>query len=222
MADNRRNQRLDTSLGERVRHFLRAGHGARMLLFRRSAAVLLVLLAGLLLWQPHTGQSAEGVTVLVAARDLPPGREVAPADLAVREIPAELVPAGALLTRSDAEGRVLGGASRSGEVLTDVRFTGLPLTTLTTGRDDHVSVPVRLADPQLAELLHPGRRVDLVTAGEETGRHAVLVRQAPVIAVRPDPEADGRGTLVLIGVPEHQAAEVAAESLSHSMTVTLR
>lgn len=216
------NRRLGLSPAERLRGFLTAGHSARMVVFRRAAAVVLVLFAGLLAWQPGIGGRASTVPVLVVAHDLPPGHVVGPDDLAFHELPAEFVPHGALRTRSAAEGRVLGGASRSGEVLTDVRLTGRELTELTVGDGTHASVPIRLADPEVADLLYPGRQVDLVTTGGEPGQHAVLAERAPVIAIRPPGKDADQGRLIVVGLPGPQAAELAAASLIHSVTVTLR
>ncbi|GAB3283708.1 SAF domain-containing protein [Parasphingorhabdus pacifica] len=221
-------RRMDGRLGPspigRLRMLPAIARSARMIALRRSAAVLLVLLAALLAWLSPARPAAspdDDVAVLVAARELDPGRVLGPEDLAVRHRPAGSVPEGALHTSADARGRVLSGAARRGEVLTDVRLAGSALTALTAG-DGHASVPVRLADPSIADLLHPGRRVDLVTFDADSGGTSVLARWVPVLAVRPADETTDRGRLVVVGLPDARAAEVAATSLVHSVTVTLR
>ncbi|MFR9731964.1 hypothetical protein ACL03H_22270 [Saccharopolyspora sp. MS10] len=85
-----------------------------------------------------------------------------------------------------------------------------------------VAVPVRLADPAVAELLRPGFRVDLITPPGGTGDGSVLEADVPVLAVRAAGADSEQGRLLLIGVPEQRAAAVAGATLIHSVTVTLR
>ncbi|GAB2658614.1 hypothetical protein GCM10027271_16620 [Saccharopolyspora gloriosae] len=120
---------------------------------------------------------------------------------------------------------------RSGEPGADVRLTGAePVTTepADTGpagappEPGQVAVPVRLADPGVADLLHPGVRVDLVTNPEGSAGGSVLAERAPVLAVRTTGSRPDQGRLVLLGIPEQRAPAVAGASLIHSVTVTLR
>lgn len=221
----RTNAPLGTSATERLRMLPCAFRGAPMIVFRRTAAGLLVLLAVVLAWRSPPALShlpaPDAEPVLVAAHDLAPGQTLGPEDVAVRERPADTIPRGALRASSEAVGRVLSGASRSGAALTDVRLTGPALTELSTG-DDHASVPVRLADPAMADLLHPGTHVDLVTIGADSGETSVLARQVPVLAVRPVEEKSEQGRLIVVAMPHSRAAEVAAASLVQSVAVTLR
>jgi hypothetical protein len=91
------------------------------------------------------------------------------------------------------------------------------------------TVPVRLADAGVAELLTRGTRVDLVTleAGEQNRR--VLASMATVVDIRSPPPAGSRllatenkGPLVLIAVPAEVAPQVAALALRNPVAVTLR
>ncbi|HET6503352.1 MAG TPA: hypothetical protein VFG87_21595 [Amycolatopsis sp.] len=91
------------------------------------------------------------------------------------------------------------------------------------------TVPIRLADAGVAELLRRGMRVDVVTieAGDQTRR--VLASMATVIDVRSPPPPGGhllstadKGPLVLISVPVELATQVAASSLRSPVAVTLR
>lgn len=225
MPKERTDAPLGLSAAERLRGLSSICRGARMVVFRRTAAGFLVLLAVLLAWQSSPARSHvpahAAEPVLVAARDLIPGQTLGPQDVAVRQQPADAIPRGALRASPEAVGRVLSGAARSGEALTDVRLTGPELTALSAG-DDHSSVPVRLADPAIAELLHPGAHVDLVTVSADSGETSVLARQVPVLAVRPAGEESERGRVIVVAMPNARAAEVAAASLVHSVAVTLR
>lgn len=195
-------------------------HGTRALFARRAGAAVLLVLAGLLALQPE-GTSQRQVRVVVAARDLPPGRVLGETDLLHRAVPAALVPRGAVLESDAARGRTLASAARGGEPLTDLRLAGPELTRITAGAD-RVAVPVRLADPGIADLLVPGRRVDLVTAPGLSSAPSVLAENAPVIMVRPGRREPDQGRLVVIGLPEQEAPAVAAASLIQTVTVTLR
>ncbi|WP_240157496.1 hypothetical protein [Pseudonocardia broussonetiae] len=197
-------------------HRFRAPLGApgwrRTALLRRVAAGLLTVLALALALAPQ----ARGTPVVVAVADLPAGVTPAVAALAVREWPPGLVPSGALVAVADVADRVLVGAARAGEPLTDARLTGgagapggAPLP------GDEAAVPVRLADPDVAPLLVAGRRVDVVTLGERAGEPLVLASDAEVVTVLPGP-------LVLVAMPRGLAARVAAAALSDQVAVTLR
>ncbi|MBW0117160.1 SAF domain-containing protein [Pseudonocardia abyssalis] len=178
----------------------------RTALLRRGAAGLLTVLAVALALAPQ----ARGTPVVVAVADLAAGSTLDAGALVVREWPAELVPAGAVRAVDDAVGRVLVGAARTGEPLTDARLTrGSPLP------GDAAAVPVRLADPDIAPLLVAGRRVDVVTLGERAGDPLVLASDAEVVTVLPGP-------LVLVAMPRALATRVAAAALSDQIAVTLR
>jgi pilus assembly protein CpaB len=192
----------------RLRVPLGAPGWRRTALLRRAAAGLLTVLALALALAPQAG--AGGSPVVVAVADLPAGSTLVPEGLAVREWPSDLVPAGAVVAVGDAAGRVLVGAARAGEPLTDVRLTG---GTSVGGAD--AAVPVRLADPDVAALLVAGRRVDVVTLGERAGEPLVLASDAQVVTVLPGP-------LVLVAMPRALATRVAAAALSDQVAVTLR
>lgn len=215
-----RDRSLAPTWWERISAALPALRGARALLVRRAAAGALLVLAALLAARP-AAPPQDQVRVVVAARDLPPGHVLAEADLARRSVPAPLAPHGVVREPDLARGRVLAAATRGGEPLTDVRFAGPELTRLAAGAG-RVAVPVRLADPGVADLLVPGRRVDLVTVPEHSGAPSVVAENAPVITVHPVQRGPDQPRLVVVGLPEQQAPAVAAASLIQSVTVTLR
>jgi len=200
--------------------------GARALALRRVVAVGCVLVAGLLALHPiATGRASSPRTALVAARDLAPGHLLAPEDVVARQVPDVVLPRGTLRDPAALRGRALSSGARSGELLTDARLAGQELA---GGGDGRAAVPVRLADPAVAELLQPGQRVDLVATGSDpdtgsdSGPGAVLAERAPIISVRPTGAGRQRGQLVVVRLPKQRAYEVAAASVARSVTVTLR
>jgi pilus assembly protein CpaB len=84
-------------------------------------------------------------------------------------------------------------------------------------------VPVRLSDPDVADLLRPGDEVDVLVLGRGAGDVRVLAAGAVVLAVQPAAERrSGDGRLVVLGVGADQAAAVATASLETAVTVTFR
>jgi hypothetical protein len=112
---------------------------------------------------------------------------------------------------------------RAGEPITDVRLVGPADTALTTGDPNTATVPVQLADPDVADLLRPGLHVDVVTLDPDRQADPVLAEDATVITVRDTAGTQGQpGRLVLVAVPRQNATRLAAASLRQPVTVTLR
>ncbi|AXX27951.1 hypothetical protein KCV87_17475 [Actinosynnema pretiosum subsp. pretiosum] len=194
-----------------------------MNLARKLFALALALLGlGALLWpDPAT------TTVLVAARDLPPGVALAREDVRAVELPPGVAPEG-VVAAEVAVGRALVSMARAGEPLTDARLTGVD--------PEAASVAVRF-DPVTAGLLRTGSRVDVVGVGglgstgldpiglgstglgstglSPPGPEArVLAQDAVVVALREE-------SVVLL-MPRDLAAAVAAEALGQEVGLTLR
>ncbi|HJP78720.1 MAG TPA: SAF domain-containing protein [Pseudonocardiaceae bacterium] len=220
---------LSPSAVDRVRRLF----GLRGPWVRRGLAAVCVIVALVLALRPDSAGAHPTAPVLVARHDLGPGSTLAPADVTLRRIPADLLPSGALTTVRAATGHVLGGALRAGEPITDVRLVD---TGIAAGVPGSSAVPVRLADPGVADLLRPGVRVDVVTmdanqaddpswaAGSPSGTTgALLASGAIVLTVRDADTAPGQhGRLVVLALPEQVATRVAAVSLRQPVTVTLR
>jgi Flp pilus assembly protein CpaB len=211
----------------RVVATLRTPGWRRTLLLRRTAALLLATLALALALRPADTRSRS--PVVVAARDLPSGTALTPADVTLSSWPGEIVPVGILAAPEEADGRVLAGAARAGEPITDVRLVGPDSAGRRTGRPGDAAVPVRLADPDVARLLEPGSRVDVVTPAPDGDRPVVLAADAAVltvVAAEPDavtaPGQGSHGRLVLVALPRADAARVAAAALSAQVAITLR
>jgi pilus assembly protein CpaB len=209
----------DARLAPRLHHRLAAlvngPSWRRTIILRRTASALLVVLALVTAVAPAPGSAR--TPVVVAAVDLAAGRTIQATDLALRHWPPEFVPAGSVRDPTAADGRVLVGAARAGEPLTDVRLVDAGL--LLGGQA--AAVPVRLADAAVAALLVPGRRVDVVTAGERSDRPVLLADDAEVLAVLPE-DARTRGRLVIVGMSREIATRVAAASLADQVAITLR
>ncbi|MBJ7452961.1 MAG: SAF domain-containing protein, partial [Blastococcus sp.] len=111
-------------------------------LFRRAGAALLALIALVLALRP--GAAAEAAApplqaVVVAAHSLEAGRALEAGDLAVGRYPPDTAPAGVVAQPDLLVGRVLAGAVRAGEPLTDARLVGPGLTSLLP--DGQVAAP---------------------------------------------------------------------------------
>jgi pilus assembly protein CpaB len=209
-------------LRERCDELMRGSGFGRTLLLRRAAAAVLVGLAAVLALTPGRGLSADN-TVVVAARDLTPGTVLEASEVTLRALPAQSVPDGTARTPTAVLGRTLAAPVRRGEPLTDVRLTGSELARTVATNPDTVSVPLRLADPGVAALLHPGAAVDVVTVGERQNEPVVLARGARVLAVLEAGTRTGErdGRLVLVALDPAAAPRVAAASISQTLTVTV-
>lgn len=189
---------------------------------RQVAAVLLLAVAAVLAANPPASSSAPTRPMLVAARDIATGSVLERSDLRVVQAPASVLPLGRLTGEQQAIGRILVGAARRGEPITDTRL--VPETS-EGPRSGHSAVAVRLADSGVADLLRPGLLVDVVTADQESDGRQVLATGATVLTVlTPDSDHQGvsGGRLVLLELPHAGGTRVAAASLTRPVTVTLR
>ena len=208
---------------ERARGFapLSVVYGKTGRRLRRALAASLFLAAAALAAVDGATAEPAGTPTVVAARSLPSGSTVHPSDLRVVRFPQRLRPDGAFTARDEITGRVLSGAAAAGEPITAARLLGEKQSRAGTS-----TVPIRLADPGVAELLEPGTRVDVVTLAAESEKGRVLAGGVTVLTVTDDPAAgraaggDG-GPLVLLAVPGDTATGLAAAALKQPVTVTL-
>ncbi|MEK8227784.1 SAF domain-containing protein [Oerskovia sp. M15] len=151
----------------------------------------------------------------MAARDLDAGTVLDEADLTVVDVVAPLVPGTSLTRVSEAVGRTTSVALPRGLTLTPSLVAAGDLAA--AAPSGTVVAPVRLADPAVAALLHPGDRVDLLGAADE-GPDGYLRRAARARARRrPGRRAlrraarrdDDEGGVTLVAVLPDEAASLA-------------
>ncbi|MET4611197.1 Flp pilus assembly protein CpaB [Rhodococcus sp. PvR044] len=219
---SRRADRLDPTWADRLSRLTRPG-SARVAVARRVLAGALALTAVILLLRGDP--SDDQVAVVAAARDLTPGLVLRADDVRLVQLGAATVPTGALRGIEDAIGHTLTGPARAGETLTDLRMLGPRLANAATNSPDARVVPIRLADPEVTDLLREGDRVDVLTVNSDTEGPEpdarVLASAATVILVSPNDSARGaRERVVMLALPAGEATTVAAASLSTALTVT--
>lgn len=165
------------------------------------------------------------ITVLAAARDLSGGVPLRPDDLDSIDLPAQVVPSGAIRPGDDRADGVLAAPMRAGEPLTDARLVG---PSLAAGYGTElVAAPVRIADGEAVRLLDVGDRVDVLAAStspEELDQPVSTVARAAPVVVVPEPDAAMTvdGALVVLAVPADVAAELAHRQVAARLSVIVR
>ena len=159
----------------------------------------------------------------MAAEDLPGGSTLGVDDIALADAPASYVTPGSLADAESVLGRTLAGDIAAGEPITSSRL-------VTTGprADGLHTVPVRLADPEAADLLVPGAVVDLVLAsGDISGR--VIAEGATVVTVPRGTTSPGlgpssrtAGSLIVVATDRRTAVALAAVGAQPGLGVVLR
>lgn len=181
-------------------------------LVRRLIAVGLLVTAGAVALNPPPVSGGQSVVALT--RDLPIGAELTAQDLEVLRV--ERVPDGAIVDPARAQGQVLAGRARRGEVITDARLADPVGPNPGSGR---VAVPVRPADPAIVDLIGPGMHVAIILVGE-AGAATVLAADAIVLAIPPAPERGNSDRPILLAVPTEAADRIVAAGLAG--TIALR
>jgi pilus assembly protein CpaB len=195
---------------------------------RRVAAVLLAAVALAVALRPEPAPAApragQRLPVVVAAHDLAAGTVLTAAELRTTRLPPANVPAGVVPDAESLVGRVVAGAVRAGEPLTDVRLVGPGLTRLL--QEHQVAAPVRLADLAVAALVHTGDRVDVLATPPDAGRADVVATAALVLAAPAPPRAgqapaDPAAGLLVLAVDAATAERLAAAATTSTLTVSL-
>jgi Flp pilus assembly protein CpaB len=209
---------LNPSVLSRLRDGLRPDW-TRTVLARRVLAGALVILAAVAALRPDPDDRR--VDVVVAARDLAPGRELTETDVTRESRTVATVPDGSLTDVAAVAGATLAGPARRGETLTDVRLLSPRLAESAAGPNARI-VPVHLDDAALFDLIRTGDVVDVLAAAtEDDARPEVLATDAVVVLVSDKPTGMGGGDrVVLVALPAHSANEVAAAALVRTVTLT--
>ena len=156
--------------------------------------------------------------VVVAARSLEAGRAVETGDLAIGRYPPGTAPTGIVAEPELLIGRVLAGAVRAGEPLTDARLVGPGLTSLLPA--GQVAAPVRLADLAVAGLVRTGDLVDVLATVPDATEAETLAPGVRVLAAGGSGDDPAAG-LLLVAVDTVTAARLAAASTTATLTVSL-
>lgn len=189
----------------------------RRLLWRWRHVVLLaaVLTAGWAAVGELRPPDPPTLDVLVTARDVPAGTQLAAADVRVVALPRELVAARTLRSAGEAVGERLAVGLPGGFPLAEEVLVGPGLAAGVPAGE--VVVPVRLADPAAVRALRPGDRVDLLATSADAaaaeGGAQVVAAGALVVARE---EGGGGGllggeepaALVFVSVPRGTAPAV--------------
>ena len=189
---------------------------------RRKLAVLAALgavLSGVAAVAPEGPPTVE---VVRAKRQLAGGSVVGPGDVSVERVAAADAPEGAVSDPRALVGQTLAAPIARRQVLTDLAL----ISTKVSVADGNVLAPLRLADAELAALLHPGDVVDVLAADPQTEKASVVATAARVITVPRfddgDAAAESSGGWVLLDVDSSTAAVLARAAVSATLTVIWR
>ena len=127
--------------------------------------------------------------------------------------------------------RVLAGAMRSGEVITDVRIVSAPLLAAAPAGTVALS-PVRIADAASVGLLRSGDLVDVLAAetaidasGVTAGAAVVVAGGVRVLAVPAVDDGYGgslEGALIVLATTTAEALDLATAAVTARLSITLR
>ena len=197
-------------------------HRFRRPLAAVSAAVAVLLVASLI--KPAGPALTD---VVIAQRSLPAGTQLTSDDLAVQQVPVEYAAPGAMADLGSAVGSTIASDIEAGETLTRSR-----LVSSAARADGRHDVPVRLADPEAAQLLLPGTTIDLVLLSRgdsDQGPPRVVAEGVQVVTVprRPTtvglgPASSTAGTLVVVATDRRTAVALAAVGAQPGLGVVLR
>lgn len=189
---------------------------------RRKLAVAAAVAAVLVGMTAMTPDGPPTLSVVRAGRQLAGGVAITRGDLEVDSIVADSAPQGALTSPADLVGQVLAAPVAEGQVLTELALV-TPRTPVASGQ---VIAPLRLADADLAALLRPGDRVDVMAADEQSAEASVIATGVRVVTRPPatDPTEGPAtpGALVLVAVDRETAKRLAGAAVSATLTVTWR
>lgn len=202
--------RLDRLLVRLRRHVLRR---------RRVLAAGLTCLAVAATLSATRAPAPPTTPVLVAARDLPAGSILTPADVSRVDVARSTAPPAATSDIELLEGRVLAAPVGVGEPITTARLVGPGLADLLPTRS---AVPLRLPDPGMVALLEVGDTIDLLATDPEDGHVTTVASAVPVLAVPGDPGSASTsalpGSLLVVALTASEVAPVAEASLRKFVT----
>jgi pilus assembly protein CpaB len=198
--------------------------GRAMSWHRRKLAVVAAIAAILTAVAAAAPTGPPTLRVVRATGQLASGSVVSASDVEVDEVVEAALPRGALSDPAAIIGSRLVGPVADNQVL-----TGLDVVTGPAAAGaGHVVAPLRLADPDLGELVRPGALIDVIAADPEGGTARVIATAVRVLTVPPPPREDDRtrsaenGVLVLVDVDAKTATLLAEAAASSRISIVLR
>lgn len=181
---------------------------------RRIIALAVFLCAlGLAVAESLTPRSGY-IRVAVSTKPISAGASVVERDVAIKDIPREFVPSGALTELASAKGRIVATGMSPGEIFTEQRMVGPSLAASLTGTSESKIIAVTMSDGGIVSALRAGDTVDIVSTADERGIAAPLAHGAKVVNIVDD-------EVVLVALPAGAAEVVAATSLTSPLTLLL-
>ena len=192
---------------------------------RRGVAALLAFVAVYGALRAVAAPDTPGTPVVTVVADIPGGGPLSRDQVAVRSVPAELVPRAAVVSVEDAVGRTLAGPLTGGTILTEAALVGPGLSGSAPGR---VVVPARLADAGIAGVIRVGNAIDVMATDPGSGEVARVASRARVAAI-PAPVGGGAlgGTgpqdevLVLLEVSRTESLELTRAAATSRLSIVL-
>jgi pilus assembly protein CpaB len=175
-----------------------------------------------------TGVSAAAPTgpptirVVRATSQLAAGSVVSAQDVAVSDVAEDAVPNGALVDPAAVINRRVLGPVAEGQVLTQLHVFGRQADVY----PGHVVAPLRIPDPEVAALLEPGSRIDVIAADPDGGTAKVVANDVKVLTIPPPRSAEADrtpadGALILVEVDERTATVLAEAAAATRISLVL-
>lgn len=187
---------------------------------RRAIAALCAGLAVYLLAHQLASPTRDGTPVAVLAHEVPAGRPLAAHDLELALLPTDVIPQGAYSSADEAAGQAPALPLPKGTVVHPALFA--TSRTIDAGR---ALVPISVNDERLLSVVRPGDRIHLVVGGGDFAEP--ISADARVSSVPTEDErgatslGGGRGALMLVDVPETEAATVAMLGQSGQLGIVI-
>lgn len=190
---------------------------------RRKLAVVAAVAAVLTGVSAATPTGPPTLRVVRATTQLDSGAVVSAHDISLAEVAEDALPRDALVDPAAVIGRRVLGPVAEGQVLTQLHL----LAEKAGAGTGYVVAPLRLADPDVAGLLQPGSRIDVIAADQEGAGAEIAARNVKVLTVPPPTSEQASGTaaegaLVLVEVDEKTATVLAKAAASTRISLVLR
>jgi pilus assembly protein CpaB len=189
---------------------------------RRKLAVVAAIAAVLSAVSAAAPAGPPTLRVVRAAAELPSGALVGAQDVSLAEVAEDALPRGALVDPALVIGHRVLGPVAEGQVLTRVHLLAGQVGVAA----GHVVSPLRIADPEVATLLHPGAAIDVIAADPEGAAATVVAKEVKVLAI-PPPQSElanstaTEGALVLVEVDDKTATLLAQAAATTRISLVL-